>query len=121
MHDRLFEAWQELRTLPLGGRGHLVDIVLEAREALAKSEGDRDDDGAIATHELRLAAAVGSLSVIAGFSVAIDELEKLARAELDPDGRGDGPATAALRRVVAAFNAEPAGVAELARGWEGSD
>lgn len=32
--DRLNEAWAELRTLPLGGRGHLADICLEAAAAI---------------------------------------------------------------------------------------
>lgn len=32
--NRLNEAWAELRQLPLGGRGHLADICLEAAEAI---------------------------------------------------------------------------------------
>jgi hypothetical protein len=32
--DRLNDAWAELRTLPLGGRGHLADICLEAAAAV---------------------------------------------------------------------------------------
>jgi hypothetical protein len=55
--DRLMDAWGELRSLPLGGRGHLADILLEAADAIRPAvstplrgeqencewcEGDRD-------------------------------------------------------------------------------
>lgn len=36
--DRLNEAWEELRSLPLGGRGHLADICLEAATAIRPAD-----------------------------------------------------------------------------------
>lgn len=32
--DRLYEAWAELRKIAIGGRGHLVDIYLEAARVI---------------------------------------------------------------------------------------
>lgn len=36
--DDLNEAWAELRTIPIGGRGHLVDIYLTAARAIRPPE-----------------------------------------------------------------------------------
>lgn len=44
--DRLNDAWAELRTLPLGGRGHLADICLEAAAAVRAASIAR----VVATH-----------------------------------------------------------------------
>lgn len=47
--DRLREAHHELRRLPLGGRGHLADVVLEAAEEIEKLISQRDRWAARAT------------------------------------------------------------------------
>ena len=36
LQKSLREAWEELRHLPLGGRGHLVDLQLEASAMIGK-------------------------------------------------------------------------------------
>lgn len=97
--DRLNDAWAELRTIPLGGRGHLVDIYLEAAAAvraaaIARVVAEYWRDMAMASDEPGVRIMAHPLAC------ALEAFE----GETEPRDLGvapDHPATEAIRALAA--------------------